>query len=134
MEGGGWVGNAGRNSIKPWGGGVRPVGSGHGSYMVRAVWRPPALGPHTGLGACCSRRHGGRDVTIVSREHVWQDSTDLTSGHETLKRIALTIAKANAGEKIRGAEYVRTGRMPKHEETAGLFSGFGGGGGGPRRC
>ena len=45
------------------------------------------------------------------------------------KRIALTIAKANAGEKIRGAEYVRTGRMPKHEETAGLFSGFGGSGG-----
>ena len=40
------------------------------------------------------------------------------------KRIA--IAKANAGEKIRGAEHVRTGRMPKHEETAGLFSGFGG--------
>ena len=65
-------------------GGVRPVGSGHWSYLVRAVWRPPALGPHTGLGACCSRRHGGRDVTIVSREHVWQDSTDLTSGHATL--------------------------------------------------
>jgi len=35
-----------------------------------------------GLGACCSRRHGGRDVTIVSREHVWQNSTDLTTGHE----------------------------------------------------
>jgi hypothetical protein len=24
----------------------------------------------------------GRDVTIVSREHVWQASTDLTSGHD----------------------------------------------------
>ena len=62
--------------------GVRPVVSGHGSYLVRAVWRPPALGHHMGLGACCSRRHGGRDVTIVSREHVWQNSTDLTTGHE----------------------------------------------------
>ena len=61
---------------------VRPVVSGHGSYLVRAVWRPPALGHHMGLGACCSRRHGGRDVTIVSREHVWQNSTDLTTGHE----------------------------------------------------
>ena len=35
----------------------------------------------------------------------------------------------NAGGKIRGADYVRTGRMPKHEETEGLFSGFGGSGG-----
>ena len=92
------------------------------------------------FGAFGELSKGGKAfVKLVSERAAqsWEASTGLSADGGAAvaitarlkKRIALTIAKANAGEKIRGAEYVRTGRMPKHEETAGLFSGFGGGGG-----
>ena len=113
--GGWWLGGQRQPKLDKtvgWGG-VRPVVSGHGSYPVRAVWRPPALGHHMGLGACCSRRHGGRDVTIVSREHVWQDSTDLTIGHHDLilrprRRSSPALAPALVATMEHGRHHPRT--------------------------
>ena len=91
------------------------------------------------FGAFGELSSGGRAFVKLVAERAalsWELETGLDSAAAAgaitarlRKQIALTIAKANSGGKIRGADYVRTGRMPKHEETEGLFSGFGGSGG-----
>ena len=70
----GWVGKGGRNSTNSQGSGCPAGGKWPWVVLLRALWWSPALGHHVGLGAWCSRRHGGGDATIskplASREHV----------------------------------------------------------------
>ena len=53
VEGGGWVGKGGRNSMKSQGGGRAASRFWPWVVPVRAVWRAPVWGHHMGLGACC---------------------------------------------------------------------------------
>ena len=107
-----------------------PLTAAPGPFALALAHYPPALGVVFGMFGELSK--GGHDlVNMLGRRagEAWASQTGLdahaaASGivNGLRKEIALTIAKANAQERLRGAEYVRTGRMPTWDEAEGISS------------